>query len=341
MPQGIKGWAIWLGAQAVLTLALKLIVKLADNALISWGDDKIAAWFGITSPDASTVFDWALPFVLAAGTLWLFHRYTTRTLKEALAQQGGGDRFSATGIVGSGSPPLRTWIQRVEPSHVIILGLAIAAIGAIWQMRQAEPRSTALQSQLDAAQKQIDGLRQNQARPQSATAPAPPVLKKYTAYEKEQRLRAVDELYGVIAAKLSPAYIEGRDLFNGLKNEIVSGFANAKLRSHYQTVESAFKDLNGLRKKYEYFPDIVAVTTENKFNGLTEMGACDNLINEIQILQANVPNQIGLFLDRNIVWMEARTANREFDQYLQDTLPRLKQKRTEIEASEVYSEASK
>ena len=96
MPQGIKGWAIWALAQAGFTLAYKLAYKLAENAMISWGDDKIAVRFGITSPDASTVFDWAVPFALAAVTLWLFYHFTTHPLKKALAQQSTGDRFSAT-----------------------------------------------------------------------------------------------------------------------------------------------------------------------------------------------------------------------------------------------------
>jgi hypothetical protein len=36
-------------------------------------------------------------------------------------------------------PPRRAWIQRVEPSHVIILGLAIAVGGVIWQQWRRAP----------------------------------------------------------------------------------------------------------------------------------------------------------------------------------------------------------
>src|SRR5712664_1104469 len=141
MPQGFKGWALWAFAQAVLTGAFKLAYKLVENAMIGWGDEKVAALFGITSPDASTVFDWAVPFVLAAVTLWLFHRYTTHPLKEALAQQSTGDRFSATAAVYG--PPRLTWIERVEPYHIIVLGLVIAGAGVIWlalKSRADDPR---------------------------------------------------------------------------------------------------------------------------------------------------------------------------------------------------------
>jgi hypothetical protein len=129
-------------------------------------------------------------------------------------------------------------------------------------------------------------------------------------------------------------------LFNGLKNEVAKGTAPKELRDHYGTVEAAFKDLDDLRKKYGYFPDIVAVTTKNTFNGLTEMTACDNLISEIALIQNIAPNNVGQFLDRDIVWQEARTANRDFDKFLSDTIPSLKQMRQEIEFAEVYTGGS-
>jgi hypothetical protein len=82
MPKGIKEWAIWTtvwtAAQAGLTLAFKWAYKLAENAMIGWGDDQIAGWLGITSPDAATVFSWAMPFVLAAVTLFVFYKLMHR-----------------------------------------------------------------------------------------------------------------------------------------------------------------------------------------------------------------------------------------------------------------------
>lgn len=157
MPQGIKGWAIWLAAQALLTLALKLVVKLVDNALISWGDDTIAAWLGITSPSSSTVFNWGLPFALAAVALWFYHYFTARPLQKALAERSGGDRFSATGTVGNGLPD-RTWIRRVEPTTLIIgglIGIAVFAICAavgliIWQQSRPTAPVVATNIQLGA-----------------------------------------------------------------------------------------------------------------------------------------------------------------------------------------------
>jgi hypothetical protein len=118
--------------QGVLTVAWRLL----ENAMIGWDDDQIGAFFGIHSPSLSTVVAWGLPFILAAVTLWIFHHYSTDPLKKALAQQSTGDRFSATGVVYGPSP--RTWIQRVEPHHIIILGLLISGAGLVWLMLKGE-----------------------------------------------------------------------------------------------------------------------------------------------------------------------------------------------------------
>jgi hypothetical protein len=238
-------------------------------------------------------------------------------------------------------PFIRKIALRVDPWHVIVIGLVIAAVGVGWQIYRGPILSQAEIDKITAPlQAQIASLKAQQDKPfwnPGNPAPPPPLPKRYTAYEKEQRLRAVDEIYNVFATELAPAYVEGRDLFNGLKNELVKGDAAQKLRAHYDTVENAFKKLDGLRNKYEYFSDIVAVTKQNTFNGLTEMVACDNLINAIALLQNIAPNNVGQLLDRDIVYVEARNANMDFDKFLKDTMPRLQQKRTEIEAAEVYS----
>jgi hypothetical protein len=42
--------------------------------VLSWGDDRIAAWLGITSaPTTSAIISWAIPAVLAACTLLIYH----------------------------------------------------------------------------------------------------------------------------------------------------------------------------------------------------------------------------------------------------------------------------
>ena len=174
-------------------------------------------------------------------------------------------------------PFIRKIAPRVDPWHVIVVGLVIAAVGVGWQIYRGPTLSQAEIDKITAPlQAQIASLKTQQAKPfwnPGNPAPVPPIPKRYTAYEKEQRLRAADEIYNVFTTELAPAYVEGRDLFNGLKNELVKGDAAQKLRAHYDTVENAFKKLDGLRNKYEYFSDIVAVTKQNTFNGLTDLVA--------------------------------------------------------------------
>ena len=121
MPKGFGGWAAWFAAQSVFTFIWQIAIKLAENAMLGWGDDQIAAWFGVTSPTLSTVITWTIPFILAFGTLWVFRRVTTRPLKEALARQSGGDRFSAPGIVSGLSG---RWISKTCSCGRICLEMA-------------------------------------------------------------------------------------------------------------------------------------------------------------------------------------------------------------------------
>jgi hypothetical protein len=73
MPKGIKGWAIFLAAQTALTFVWRLLVKLAENAMLTWSDDQIAAFLGFSAPQASVVISWAIPAFLGAITLWIYH----------------------------------------------------------------------------------------------------------------------------------------------------------------------------------------------------------------------------------------------------------------------------
>jgi hypothetical protein len=245
-------------------------------------------------------------------------------------------------------------VARLELSAPIIIGLILgwlvltAALGTVLFQQwfggapANDPKITALQSEIATLKTQLTEARQPRSpTTRLAQQQAQPQPKQYTAYEKEQRLRAIDEIYDVVATTMAAAYVEGRDLFNGLKNEVAQGTAEKRLRDHYATVENAFAKLRGSLKKYEYFSDIVGVATANTFNGLNEMVACDNLINEINLIRGIAPNSVGPFLDRDIVWMEARNANREFEKYLGDTLPALKQKRAEIESAVVHPGQSK
>jgi hypothetical protein len=271
MPHGIKGWAAFVVGQAVFTAIWKLIYKLLENAMIGWGDDQIAAYFGITSPTAATAFSWLLPLLLAGLTLWLYHLAHIRIAGHSPSPQSSGDHFSGTGIVGDGLPA-RTWIQKVEPYHVIILGLLIAAGGVAWMLYQSS--ESYRNSKMDRAailiapfQAQIDDLKkQLAARPPQApngsffsTRKADiPVERDYTKrtvrdlrafYEGRTRIQAdafmADEKGKLIEVEGTVVNIDtgmaflnvGQDLHNGMTDSVECRFGpawNAKLGTYRQ-----------------------------------------------------------------------------------------------------------
>jgi hypothetical protein len=135
MPQGIRGWAVWGAAQVVISLAYRLLYKLVENALVGWGDDKIAAVVGITSPEASTVFAWGFPIALAAGTLYLYHLAQPKTVAGY-----GSDRSARLGLT------------------IVSAGVLIAVIGAVvWFLETRNPAAPALQSAANPFAKNIAG----------------------------------------------------------------------------------------------------------------------------------------------------------------------------------------
>ncbi len=156
-----------------------------------------------------------------------------------------------------------------QPVHFIAIGLLVAAVGVGWQLFQQPPIDIAtitkpLQDQIDSLKRQLaDAARSKTVAniPQTnsnsiVSGPSPPL--KYTAYEKEQRLRAVDEIYTVIATQLQPTYNEGRTLIYDIyQKPSVDVQAEQQLTDYLGKVRDAFNNLNALLKKYSYFADIV------------------------------------------------------------------------------------
>ncbi|THD70777.1 MAG: hypothetical protein E7813_07105 [Bradyrhizobium sp.] len=281
--QLLKTVFLYLAGQAGLTYAAHLIFKrlpaaLTENAVMGWLDDQIAAEFGLSSPDGSTVISWAVPIILAAGTLWLFHRYTTGPLKRALAEQASGDRFSAIGIVHG--PSARTWIRRVEPYHVIILGLVIAAIGVGWQLyRGQQPGLQTVSSgqkvtvdtsvvrapapevvaQIKAPlQAKIDSLEHQLAQRQNPAPTArPPAPKKiiYDAAEMPERRKQLRELTQYFVVTIEQIRDEATNLNTekliALQDQPPKDYVAAleTFKGHFET---AFTGLSTIVRKYGF-----------------------------------------------------------------------------------------
>jgi hypothetical protein len=90
MPHGFRGWAIWGVAEAALTFAWRGIAKLAEHAMLTWSDDQIATFVGFSAPQASTVISWAIPALLGAATLFVYHLIQIRISKTPTAASIAG-----------------------------------------------------------------------------------------------------------------------------------------------------------------------------------------------------------------------------------------------------------
>jgi hypothetical protein len=257
-------------------------------------------------------------------------------------------------IVEAFTHPVRA-VKKLEPIHVIFLGLFIAAIGVVWQLKAAPkgPSHETISGFVDPLNAQIADLKNKLAQANSVATenrrPArhielvgtPPP--RYTAYEKEQRLRAVDEIYTLLTGRISPVFYEGRALLRNFQdpNQGIDASTKAKLLAHAPTVHAAFADLAALFQKYEYYPDIIAAAkTQNPFNGILEENASANLADEIdfwnRMLKSEGVNHRDVW-NRDGILQEFASANVAFGNYLDAALPNLKVKRTEIEAAAVYA----
>lgn len=332
---------IWTVGQAGLETANKNICELASSltplptcqihfvyALI-WG-------IGLTAAVAFICFD-ASKFVRRAATphggVVLFCRH---------------HRTAITNSAKSG------W-SKVEPSHLLILAVALAVIAFVWQARRAAPedprlaqlktQNSGLQDQLKTLkstpdpkiaelQSQLAALKTSQRQAPQSQSPSSSAAKKYTPYEKEQRLRAVDEIYGVVVSTLTPAYISGRDLTNNLKAEIVQGTVIKNLGDGYKRTEAAFSALALSLQRFAYLTDVVDIA--NSFDHMPLLVAFDSLTSEIQQLQKTAPDNAQSYIDRNVASIDARNAFIAFERWLEKIKPLLKQKRLEFEGAEVY-----
>jgi hypothetical protein len=78
MPHGIRGWGLFIVAQAILTFVLHWLGKLAEHAMLTWSDEQIADFLHLSSPEAPTVISWAIPLFLGFITLLAYHLIQSR-----------------------------------------------------------------------------------------------------------------------------------------------------------------------------------------------------------------------------------------------------------------------
>jgi hypothetical protein len=296
--------AVFLG-WAIRKLGI-LSFKLGENALLGEIDDQIANNLGLTAPFVvAFIWNWCVPPTLATVGIWAYHTFRSKgpnwrhkLLGLALATVGGLILLAGVGLL----------VNR---------GTDQAAASTI-PTNSSIPRRI---SDIGAPPKLND---------------LPPAPKRYTTYEKEQRLRAVDEIYSVVATQLQPIQSEGHKIIYGVYKTADSD-SEQHLTDYVTKVQAAFDNLKALLKKYSYFPDIVEAATKNKFNDVAATHEAGNLVPELQALRIKAPNDIQWFLMRDTTMIGAINQINDFERYLKETLSGLQEKRAEIEKAEVYS----
>lgn len=257
--------------------------------------------------------------------LWPLHRAATRAM-----------------VIANCRHPI-TLARKVEPIHIIILGVILIIVGIGWFLVRGAPAQIVPQfsaEQIAALTAPIRAELENTKQRLAAYTPkpaVPPAPLRYTAYEKEQRLRAIDEIYSVITTKLSPLYAEGKELFAQVRNGVMDDTIQSKLVEHSQKAKIAFDEWAATLKKYEYFRDVIEAAMQSRFNGLLEINASQNLAGEITFWKSNLVAHAPVrdVWNRDVVLAEAWNANREFEKFLNETPLLLRQKRAEIEAAEL------
>jgi hypothetical protein len=212
------------------------------------------------------------------------------------------------------------WAQPMSflsPNYLIAFGLLLAAGGFVWQQ-------TKIASKPDIPSVRVE-----------ATQPAP-LEKRFTAYDIEQRIRVIDELYSLLSTSVMAASATGERLNKSLADRIVRKTAVSDLTEYANTTETALTNYFETAGKYMIFPDIYHDATALVWNPFEVVSSARNLgaeINSLQQQDVNVP----LYVKSNKFMAEFKTGTSgRFWTWINEKQQLLTKKRREYEAAPVY-----
>lgn len=209
--------------------------------------------------------------------------------------------------------------QMVRPLHLIMFGLAFAVSGAVWMAAAPSPKPSKTMKQLPT--------------PANGAKPLP---KMFTAYDVEQRLRAIDELYGLLGSRVMSVSAAGERLNKSLEEKILSKTAASDLTAHADATEAALNNYFETAGRYMIFSDIHHDATALVWNPFEIVSSARNLAAEIKSLEQQNANVI-LYLKNNkfLADFKSGTSGR-FWTWINKKEQLLTNKRREYEAASVY-----
>ena len=163
-----------------------------------------------------------------------------------------------------------------------------------------------------------------------------PLEKRFTAYDVEQRLRAIDQLYGLLGGNVREASADGERLNKSLADKAPGNTIAAELEKYADATEEVLKNYFETAGKFMVFHDIFHDATALVWNPFDLVSSAKNLAAEIKSLEqqnANVP----LFLRNNKFMAEFNSATSgRFSRWINEKQQLLEKKRREYEDAPVY-----
>ena len=255
--------------------------------MIGWGDEKIAAYFGITSPDASTVFDWAVPFGLAIITLAIYHalafpaatangksgakiisQIPQRLYAEAkTARRALGLKVifawviivvSTVGLV-AGVIMLATGSRRGSemtsvPGDTMLSGRRVSGLEVVSRLEKLEKEHAATVSELSATKQKL-GEKEKQLA-SAPTTPDKPLEPMMTEYDVSRRQKVIDEILDFLNIEFMPTNARCEKLKQRIFSAIAEKAAIAELDGQAETILRLRDLYYPLIARYMNFGDI-------------------------------------------------------------------------------------
>jgi len=165
-----------------------------------------------------------------------------------------------------------------------------------------------------------------------------PLKKMFTAYDIEQRLRAIDEIYAFLGANVTDASAAGEKLNATLAARIDRGTAIADLDRYADdtktTLEQYFRNI----AKFQYFPDIYLIAFSSDWNPMDIPKTSSLLRAELQEIEQRGQSANAMQYLRNNRYMaefQGLTSGK-FWRWINQKQEQLTKKRREYEQAPVY-----
>jgi hypothetical protein len=187
-----------------------------------------------------------------------------------------------------------------------------------------------------------DQPKQAEDKKPASTTVAPeepkPLKRMLTAYDVEQRLRAIDQLLGELDDKVLPASAEAEKLNQSLFDRITAGTAIGDLDAHVEHVKTALAGYLKIAARYDHFRDIVIAALGQDWSPQHIENAASLLRAELQEMQqrGQMPHAADYLRNNKLLADWRGLVSGKFWTWINQRREELRARRKEYEQAEVY-----